>query len=75
MTKEFLRDMLRLLASHRYIPDHVVRNFDIKTEYDSLRAKGMKSQEAQELLSEKHCTSVKNINKILYQLSKNGKYH
>lgn len=75
MTKEFICDLLKVLAQHRYIPDQVVRNFEIKHEYDTLRSEGKKSQEAQEFLSEKYCTSVKNINKILYVLSKNGKYH
>ncbi len=66
MTKEFVLDILSVCAKHKYLPENFVRNFKIQAEYKELRLNGMTGKEAREKLSSEYCTSIKNIESILY---------
>lgn len=66
MTKEFILDILRVCTKHGYLPDTIVRNFKIQVEYKELRYMGMSGKDAREKLSNDYCTSIKNIESILY---------
>lgn len=71
MTKEFVLDILESCVRHGYLPETFVRNFRIEAEYKDLRAQGMTGKEARERLSETYCTSIKNVEHILYGKKKN----
>ena len=66
MTKEFVLDILHVCSKHGYLPENFVRNFKIQTEYKELRLNGMPGKDAREKLSDDYCTSIKNIEFILY---------
>ncbi|MEW6507200.1 MAG: hypothetical protein AB1432_05585 [Bacteroidota bacterium] len=66
MPKEFVLDILSVCAKHKYLPDNIVRNFKILSEYKELRLNGMSGKDAREKLSNDYCTSIKNIEFILY---------
>ena len=65
--ESFALDILHVLAKHGIIPDIYLRNEEIISEYKELRASGTKGKVARERLSEKYCTSVKNVESILYR--------
>lgn len=63
--EELMLKFLGLLVDYGYIPKHFKRNIEIKMEYDSLRQRNVKDRK--QILAEKYCTSVKNIEKILWE--------
>lgn len=74
MTKEFVLDILEVCSKHGYVPDIFVRNMKIQMDYKQLLAMGTKSKKARKDLSDKYCTSIKNIEFILYGKKKNEHY-
>lgn len=71
MTKEFVLDILEVCSKHGYVPDIFVRNVKIQLDYKQLLSSGVKSKRARQELSDKYCTSIKNIEFILYGKKKN----
>jgi hypothetical protein len=72
MTKEFVLDVLSVFTKYKYLPNNFVRNFKIQIEYKELRDSGMSGKEAREKLSNDYCTSIKNIEFILYGKKNNA---
>lgn len=71
MKKELKLDLLRVLVKHDILPETYLRNEEITVEYKELREAGVKGKDAREQLAEKHFTSIKNIEFILYGKKKN----
>lgn len=72
MHPEFYKELMELLVKHKVIPSSVVtelRNLDIRAQYTVLKNK-IGSRPAMEKLSEEYCTSVDNIDKIVYPRNK-----
>lgn len=72
MNAEFYKDLLELLVRHKVIPASVItelRNIDIRAKYIVLKNE-IGSRPAMEKLSEEYCTSVDNIDKIVYPRNK-----
>ncbi len=68
----FYKEMLALLCKYDIVPQAVVtelRNLDIRAQYTVLKNK-IGSRPAMEKLSEEYCTSVDNIDKIVYPRNK-----
>jgi hypothetical protein len=76
MTKEFVLDILNACCKHGYLPENYVHNFErnmkIRNEFRGLRRSGMASKAARRKLSEDYCTSMKNIEGIVYVKEKNA---
>ena len=72
MTNELKFDLIRVMVKHGIVSETYLRNEEIISEYKELRDAEMKGKEARLHLANKYCTSIKNIEFILYGKKKNG---
>lgn len=68
MKKEFVVDFINICSEYGYSPEsfNFVRDFKMQEEYKELR-KTMSARKARQVLSDLHCTGLKNIEYILYR--------
>ena len=76
MPGDLLSDLLQVLRKHNLIKETKLIHHQIRVEYDELTAKidkgevKMEKKEVREFLSDKYCTSTKNIEAIIYPKGK-----
>lgn len=74
MEDKFIIGVLELCVECGYIPKFVLRNVEIIADYKELsKDKSKKIKDIKIELSNKYCTSIKNIETIIYGKKKNEK--
>ena len=66
MENELILDLLRVFVKHKKMPETILRNEEINMLYRQMRRDGSKGRDTREELADRYCTSVKNIETILY---------
>lgn len=73
MTEEFVIEIISVCTKHGYLPHNVLRDFQIRSEYDKMRKDGISCKKARETLADKYFIGVKSVEAILYTKHKTRK--
>jgi len=69
-TEDFKLDLIELLERHKILPGKIARNEKINIRYRILKRELKNGKLAREKLADENCTSIKNIESILYPKKK-----